>query len=51
MTVIIKFLALIAADLVKHYAGKIKRTTIDSKPAGKREKRLRDKIKDRWKEK
>jgi hypothetical protein len=51
MTIFLKFLALLATELIKHYTGKIKRTVIDGAGSGKRERRLRDKIRDRWKEK
>lgn len=48
MTVFLKFLALLATELIKHYTGKIKRTTVDGAGPGEVEKRLRDKIRKRW---
>ncbi len=51
MTAILKAIGWILFEVIKHYTPKIKRTTIDSKKTGKREKRLRDKIKNRWAEK
>jgi hypothetical protein len=48
---LIKFAALVCIDLLKHYTAKIKHTTVDSMKAGKREKRLLEKIKNRWEEK
>ena len=51
ISALIKFAALVAIDLIKHYTAQIKHTTIDSAKTGKREKRLREKIKDRWNEK
>jgi hypothetical protein len=50
MTVFLKFLALLAAELIKHYTAKIRRTTVDGIGSGEREKRLRDKIRNRWRE-
>jgi hypothetical protein len=51
MTAIFKAIAWIIFESIKHYAPKIKKTTIDSDGVGKREERLKDKIKNRWKEK
>jgi hypothetical protein len=51
MTAILKVVALIIFEILKHYTPKMRRTTIDSNGSGEREKRLRDKIKNRWKNK
>ena len=51
MTAIIKVVGLILFEVLKHYTSELRRKTIEGKGPGKREKRLRDKIKDRWKEK
>jgi hypothetical protein len=48
MTTLLKFLALLALELIKHYGEKLKPTTVDSTKPGDRERRLRDKIKKRW---
>ena len=49
MTAVLKALAWILFEVLKYYTPKVKRTTIDSDGVGKREKRLRKKIRERWK--
>jgi hypothetical protein len=50
MTAVFKAIAYMLLELIKHYAPKMRKTTINGAGAGEREARLRDKIKKQWKE-
>jgi hypothetical protein len=51
MTAIFKAVMWILFEIIKHYAPKIKKTTVDSNSDKGRKKYLHEKIKDRWKNK
>jgi hypothetical protein len=48
MNAILKAIGYIIVELIKHYTGKLKRTTVTAEGNPERAARLRDRIRKRW---